>query len=204
MTKHLTHGSIPSFVERNPARHNQTMPLAETSRLLADPIEFSQNVARVIEHGLLAEVLMEDEPKQIDDLRQEFEFLVETAIRRKDVPAIAETFLEYHQFVTYALAESREYGVALGAVMEQLRVGLGGVVDLRNRGLTTGDIHAFEDLMRLRRKHDLPYSSGWGETDGAKVKEVPVPTDETNEPDDNGDTFGGLSGVHGGAVCQLG
>lgn len=170
----MSHGDTPAFVERNPARYNQTMQLAETERLLGNPIAFAQEMARVIEHGMLADLFMEDAPGQIDDLRQEFEFLVETAIRRKDLPAIAATFLQYHQFMTYALGECREYGVALGAVMEQLRVGLTGIVDLSHRGLTTGDVASLKDLGSLRRKHDLPYSSGWNETDGARVEKESV------------------------------
>jgi len=175
VTHHLHHGDTPAFVERNPARYNQTTRLAETQQLLANPIVFAQEMARVIEHGMLSDLLMPDAPRQIDDLRQEFEFLVETAIRRKDLEAIAATFLEYHQFMTYALGESREYGVALGAVMEQLRVGLTGIVDLSHRGVTTGDAYAFDNLGRLRREHGLPFSSGWEDTDGAKVKEESQP-----------------------------
>lgn len=174
MSHHLDHGDTPAFVERNPARYNQTMRLATTERLLGNPTAFAQEMARVIEHGMLADLLMEDAPRQIEDLRQEFEFLVETAIRRKDVPAIAATFLQYHQFMTYALGESREYGVALGAVMEQLRVGLTGLVDLSHRGLTTGDVMALKDLGRLRREHGLPFSSGWQDTDGAELTEEPA------------------------------
>lgn len=67
-------------------------------------------MARVIEHGMLSDLLMPDEPRQIDDLRQEFEFLVETVIQRKDLAAIAATWLHYHEFMTYAPGESREYG----------------------------------------------------------------------------------------------
>ncbi len=175
MTHHLHHGDTPAFVERNPARYNQTMRLTETHRVLGNPIVFAQEMARVIEHGMLSDLLMPDEPKQIDELRQEFEFLVDTAIRRKDLAAIAATWLHYHEFMTYALGESREYGVALGAVMEQLRVGLAGIVDLSHRGLTAGDVMAVKDLGRLRREHDLPFSSGWTDTDGAKVKDEPQP-----------------------------
>lgn len=175
MTRHMNHGSTPAFVERNPARHNQSIPLAETYRLLADPIEFSQNMARVIEHGVLAELFMEDEPQQIDDLQEEFQFLIDTAIRSRNMPAIEEAWARYGEFVTYAFAEAREYGVALGAVMEQLRVGLTAVVDLHNRGLTGGDVASLKDLGSLRRKHDLPYSSGWNETDGVGLTEEPTP-----------------------------
>lgn len=172
MTTHLSHGDTTSFVERTPARHGQTIKEAATCRLLADPIEFSQNMARVIEHGVLADVLMEDTPKQIDELRQEFQSLVEAAIQRKDVPAITASFTEYHEFMTYALTEAREYGVAFGAVLEQLRVGLSEVVELRNRGLTFGDTQSHDDLIRLRRTHGLPYSSEWQDTDLAKAKEA--------------------------------
>ncbi len=172
MTQHLDHGSIPTFVERNPARHNQTIRTAASYRLLADPIEFSQNMAREIELGVLADLLMEDTPKQIDELRDRFQGLVEAAIERKDVPAIEGAFVGYHEFVTYALCDAREYGVALGAVMEQLRVGLTAVVDLWNRGTTFADAQSRDDVIRIRRKYGLPFVPDWSDTDMAKADEA--------------------------------
>ena len=51
--------------------------------------------------------------------------------------------------------------------MEQLRLGLVGVVDLSRRGLTHGDTQSFTDLGKLRRKYNFKYSSGFEETDYA-------------------------------------
>lgn len=161
----MEHGAIPNFVERNPARYNQTMREAATHRFLADPIEFAQNMARILETGLLEDLLIQDEPRQVQDFREEYEFMIDTAIRRKDVHVVEELLAEYHGFVTSALNDAREYGVALGAVMEQLRVGLAGVVDLRNRGLTFGDVQVKNDLQSLRRKHGLPRSGAQNEAD---------------------------------------
>ena len=63
---------------------------------------------------------------------------------------------------------------SLGAVKEQLRIGLSAVVDLSNRGLVFGDMQAHNDLQRLRRKHDMPPSSSYGGTDYATIKEEPA------------------------------
>lgn len=167
----MDHGSVPSFVERPDARYNQTIREASTSRLLADPIEFAQNMARLIEVGTLEEVLIQDTSRQVEDIREEFELLIDTAIRRKDLAAVEELFAVFNGFVTSAFHDAREYGVALGAVMEQFRVGLTGVVDLRNRGLTFGDVQSLEDLGRLRRKHNLPHRGGDRETDDAASRE---------------------------------
>ncbi len=103
----------------------------------------------------------------------EFEYLMDQALRQKDVKAAEDVFQEYVSFVTYAEGDAREYGIALGAVMEHLRVGLGHVVDLRNRGLTHADCMAHNDLQRLRRlrlKYRLEWSSG-DETDLSKIKD---------------------------------
>ncbi len=124
MTEHMDLGSTPNFVERNPARYNQTIREASTHRLLADPIEFSQNMARVLITGLLDDVLMQDAPKQVEDLQDELSYIMDQAVARKDLVAIEEVWMRYNEFVTYALCEAREYGVAMGAVMEQLRLTL--------------------------------------------------------------------------------
>ncbi len=81
MTEHMDLGSTPNFVERPAARHNQTIREAATHRLLADPIEFSQNMARILTTGILDDVLIQDTPKQIDDIRSEFEYLIDQALR---------------------------------------------------------------------------------------------------------------------------
>jgi len=112
-------------------------------------------MAHVIECGMLSDLLMHDAPQQIEDHREQFEFMIENVIRRQDMPAITETFRRYTEFVTYALTDAHEYGVAMGAVMEHLRVGLSGGVDLQNRGLTKGDMGSIQDLQNLRRKYDL-------------------------------------------------
>ncbi len=171
MTEHMDLGSTPNFVERNSARYNQTIREAATHRLLADPIEFSQNMARILTTGILDDVLIQDTPRQIDDIRSEFEYLMDQALRQKDLAAAEDVFQEYVSFVTYAEGDAREYGIALGAVMEHLRVGLGHVVDLRNRGLTHADAMAHNDLQRLRLKYRLEWSSGYKETDLSKIKD---------------------------------
>jgi len=168
MTDHLGHGTLPNFVERNPARYNQTIREAATYRLLANPVEFSQNMARVFATGLLEEALIHDAPKQIENLRDEFAYLVDQAIERADKAAVESCFTLFNEFFGYALMEARKYGVALGAVMEQHRVGLSGMVDLKHRGLTTGDVSTLKDLQRLRQRHDLEKSSVWEETDLAR------------------------------------
>jgi len=137
----------------------------------ADPIEFSQNVARILQQGLLDDLLIQDVPKQIEDIRLEFEYLMDQALRQKDITAAEDVWQEYVSFVTYAESDAREYGIVLSAVMEQLRVGLGHVVDLRNRGLTYGDAQSKNDLQRLRRKHGLPRAGVRQETDFAKIKD---------------------------------
>lgn len=71
----------------------------------------------------------------------------------------------------YAEGDAREYGIALGAVMEHLRVGLAHVVDLRNRGLTHADAMAHNDLQRLRLKYRLEWSPAYKETDLSKIKD---------------------------------
>ena len=167
MTEHMDLGSKPNFVERNPARYNQTIREAATHRLLADPIEFSQNMARILITGLLDDVLMQDAPKQVEDLQDEFSYIMDQAIASKDCVAIEEVWTRYVEFVTYALCEAREYGIAMGAVVEQLRVGLGSVVDLSRRGLTFGDVQSFKELGELRQKYNFRYSSGFEETDYA-------------------------------------
>ena len=120
MTEYMDLGSTPNFVERPAARHNQTIREAATYRLLADPVEFSQNMARVLITGLLDDVLMQDAPKQVEDLQDEFSYIMDQAVARKELVAIEEVWMRYAEFVTYALCEAREYGVAMGAVMEQL------------------------------------------------------------------------------------
>jgi len=167
MTEHMDLGSTPNFVERPAARYNQTIREAATHRLLADPIEFSQNMARVLITGLLDDVLMQDAPRQVEDLQNEFGYIMEQAVARKDLVAIEEVWMRYVEFVTYALGEAREYGVAMGAVMEQLRLGLVGVVDFSRRGLTFGDVQSFKELGELRQKYNFKYSSGFEETDYA-------------------------------------
>jgi hypothetical protein len=124
-------------------------------------------MARVLITGLQDDVLMQDVPKQGADLQDEFGYLMDQATASKDQAAIEEVWMKYAEFVTYALCEAREYGVAMGAVMEQLRLGLVSVVDLSRRGLTFGDTQSFTDLVKLRRKYDYKYSSGFEETDYA-------------------------------------
>jgi len=133
----------------------------------ADPIEFSQNMARVLITGLLDDVLMQDAPNQVEDLQEQFSHMMDQAVARKDLVAIVEVWVKYTEFVTYALSEVREYGVAMGAVMEQLRLGLVSVVDLSRRGLTFGDTQSFNELGQLRRKYNFKFSSGFEETDYA-------------------------------------
>ena len=171
MTEHMDLGMNPNFVERNPARYNQTIKEAATHRLLADPIEFSQNMARVLITGLLDDVLMQDAPKQVGDLEGEFSHIMDQAMATKDQMAIEEVWVKYTEFMTYALCEAREYGVAMGAVMEQLRLGLVGVVDLSRRGLTRADCMSHNDLQRLRLKYGLEWSSAYEETDLSKIKD---------------------------------
>jgi len=56
----------------------------------SDPIEFSQNMARVLITGLLDDVLMQDAPKQVEDLQDEFSYMMDQAVARKDLVAIEE------------------------------------------------------------------------------------------------------------------
>ncbi len=104
----------PGTVERPPARYNMTVEEAEAIQLLHDPIEFAQNIGRVLEQGELSDVLMVDVPKQVDDARRRFETLLELAVERGDTAVIQKALGEYIDFVTGALAEAREYGIAFG------------------------------------------------------------------------------------------
>jgi hypothetical protein len=171
MTEHMDLGSKPNLVERNPARYNQTIREAANHRFLADPVAFAQNMSRILETGILDDVLMRDVPVQIDDMRQEFEYLMDQAMTSREPAAIADVWVKYTEFMLYALGEAREYGVAMGAVMEQLRLGLVSVVDLSRRGLTFGDTQSFTELGKLRRKYGFRFSAEFDETDLSKIKE---------------------------------
>jgi hypothetical protein len=166
----MNHGDTIAFVERNPARYGKHIDLADAERFLADPIEFSQNIARLLSLGTLHELLMEDVPRQVEDQCAQLEYMVETAHRRKDVPAATAAFDKYTDVVRGGLSEAREYGVAMGAVMEQLRIGLLRIVDLKNRGLTSYDMSILNDLQKLRQEHNLRSTSGHEDTDLAKAE----------------------------------
>lgn len=167
----MARGDIMAPVERPKTRYGMTPEEAKAHRLLSDPIEFSQNIARELLGGDMDGILIDDTPKQIDELRNEFEWMLDQAIERHDKPAATDAFIQYTEFVTYALHQAQEHGVALGAVMEQLRNGLSGVAGLSRRGLIFGDVQTLKDLQELRRKHDLKPSSQYAKTDLAKAEE---------------------------------
>ncbi len=146
---------IPGTVERPPARHNMTIEEAETLRLLHDPIDFAQNIGRVLEQGELQAVLMADVPTQVEEARNRFASLLELAVERGERSAIQDVMGRYTDFVIQALGEAREYGVAWGAVLEQLRVGLLEIHDLKQRGMTYSDAMTAKTTSELRRKHNL-------------------------------------------------
>lgn len=161
----MAHGDIMNPVERPKTRYGMLPDEAKTHRLLSDPIEFSQNIARELYGTDLDGVFSEDMPKQLDDLRTEFEYMVDQAIERHDKLAAKDVFNRYTEFITYAIGEAHEYGIAIGAIMEQLRTGVAGVADLSRRGLIYGDVMQLKDLQKLRRQHDMKCSSLYAETD---------------------------------------
>lgn len=149
------HQDIPGTVERPPGRHNIRIDEAEAIYLLHDPIDFAQNIGRVLEQGELQGVLMKDVPNQVDDARCRFESLLEIAVERGEQAVTKDVMIKYTEFVTAALAEAREYGIAWGAVLEQLRVGLLEIVDLKARGMSYSDVRTQEEISKLRRKYNL-------------------------------------------------
>lgn len=146
---------IPGTVERPATRHNMTIDETKAYRLLQDPIDFAQNMGRALWCGELQPILMNDVPDEVDDVRSEFESLLDMAIERGEATAIQDVFIQYTEFVTGALGDAREYGIAEGVVLEQLRVGLLEISDLKQRGMTYVDGRTRNDMTELRRKYNL-------------------------------------------------
>lgn len=142
-------------VERPPARYNQSIQEAAALKVLHDPIEFAQNFKRSIAESDLEALELAVLPKQVDDQRNELRRMLDLAIERKDMEAIRAVRDHYEDFLHYAFGEAQEYGVALGAVLEQLRVGLVSVHELQHRGLTFGDVSERQSIAEIRRKHGL-------------------------------------------------
>jgi hypothetical protein len=149
------HESSADSVDLNRARYALAIREAQATRLLADPIAFSQTMGNELIEGSMEDLLINENPKQIGKLRDEFDRLMDEALERRDTDATLDIYHHYSDFLTYALNEARHYGYAMGAIVEQLRIGLIGVVELRNRGMTFGDTQTYSALQRLRQKHGL-------------------------------------------------
>lgn len=133
--------------------------------LLNDPVGFAQDTSRELQRTDLDGVLIDDAPKQIDDLRTEFEYMFESDLRRDGSAAASDVLTAYTEFVTYALGQAQQYGIALGAVLEQFRAGLVRVADLSRRGFIYGDVSTLNDLQQLWRKRNPSPSTGYAKSD---------------------------------------
>lgn len=146
---------IMGRVERPIARAGLRDDESRAMDILEDPIEFAQNIARTLEGGELQGVLINALPVTEDKQLRELQGLLEEVIQQRDWEAVTRISNKLNDKTNAAADAAHEYGVALGAVMEQLRTGLLDVVRLRNAGETEYQRRAAEDIAKLKARVTL-------------------------------------------------
>lgn len=143
---------IPAMVERPICRDGLREDESRALALIEDPIEFSQNVARDLwsMHDLQG-LLIEDLPSAPRRNLYALKAMLREAIARRDWTATEKISDMLDDEVTASLTTAREYGIAFGAVLEQLRGGLLDLARLHNAGATSNDQRVANDIAALRK-----------------------------------------------------
>lgn len=140
------HNMVERPITRAGLREDESRALA----ILEDPIEFSQNITRVLEGGELQGMLINAMPVTPEEQLRELQEMLREAIKRRDWNAATKLFDELDDETNAATSAAREYGIAIGAVMEQFRTGLLDTVRLRNAGMTRHDRRVAKEITELR------------------------------------------------------
>lgn len=112
-------------VERSSARDGLTSREGAVMDLLEDPVEFAQNMHRTLYSSSdLQELLSPDAPKRVDEIKSGMWEALGTAMERKNFDVAKEIHFTLESTINAAQGEAEEYGIAKGAIMEQLRQGL--------------------------------------------------------------------------------
>jgi hypothetical protein len=141
---------IPTMVERPIARAGMREDESRAAALVEDAVEFAQNIGRVLESGDLQGILMTDMPVVPEQHLHELQAMLREAIERRDWDAARKIGDTLDDETTSSLHDAREYGIALGTVLEQLRGGLLEIVRLRNAGMTRHDRSVADTIAELR------------------------------------------------------
>ncbi len=141
---------IYNMVERPIERAGLRRDESEALAILEDSIEFSQNIARVLKGGELQGVLGDAMPVIPQQHLEELQQMLREAIRRRDWEAVDKISDKLSDETTSATIDAEEYGIAIGAVMEQLRSGLLEIERLRRAGMTSHDRRVDDEITELR------------------------------------------------------
>lgn len=124
----------------------------EARELLASPIEFALRCAP--DEGALEEVFGREDPLH-EEMRDIWMTVLKQIVKNESKEAVLDALEQFGDFITDHYLHGVQYGITLGAVLEQYRTGLVKVMSHMDRAPDHSDGMRIESITRLCETHGI-------------------------------------------------